>query len=487
MNPAYLLALVISASAAPAPPAKPPESLAIVAVDGCSQELTASSARLLRQALSAQPDSTVLSEDETLRPLGGHQRGSLADAERLIAAARLEFQEHGGVASLEKTLDEAMAILISLPPSESYRWRTLRDLASFQAMLYYYVGRRPDAEKALERILRVEPTFEPDHDSYSPDMWKLAEKVRKRLKEQTSATVSISSRPGGVPIAVDGRLMGKAPITLELPAGEYRVEALFGKERTLARTVRASGLTSVELDQSFDGAVRVASGPCFATNGDREARLVPLVKLSRFLGVSQVVGLWQEEPASGEVYLTAAVVDGKSSQELREAKVKVSAGQPTVELIGKLAQFISKGSAGPPVEPVVTKPRPANLAPRDEPLAGAVRQYSQTSSSQKTWGLAVGGAGLAAVAAGAIFDALAHSAYEDEKKAGASGDAAAYRAAMSSADSRGRTANILYVAGAVGVGVGTYLYLTGRSDAATLVSVAPMEGGAVAMISGVMP
>jgi hypothetical protein len=79
MNPAYLLALVISASAPSAPPAKPPESLAIVAVEECSQELTASSARLLRQALTAQPDSIVLSEDETIRPVGGQQCGSLAD------------------------------------------------------------------------------------------------------------------------------------------------------------------------------------------------------------------------------------------------------------------------------------------------------------------------------------------------------------------------------------------------------------------------
>jgi hypothetical protein len=484
MHSAVLIALAIAAPASSSTTLSPSsDALAIVAIDGCSQDMTSTSARLLRNALAAQPSVRVKSEDETLAKLGGPQLGSLADAERLLASARLEFLDESSLrGQAEKSLQQAMAILLSLPPSEPYRWQTLRDVASFQAMVNS-LHHKEDAERVLEKVLRVEPGFQVDRERYSPDMWKMTDRVRARVKAQATATLSVTSNPVGLSIAVDGRIVGKSPVVLEVPPGEYRVEGVFGTERRMARMVHVEKVTSVEVEQAFDGAIRLRAGLCMATDGSREGRLAGLIKLASAVGAAQVVGIWQEEPARGEVYLTAAVVEAASGQELREAKVKVVGGEASADAIIKLARFVAKGESTPPVEPMVTKPRPVGVA-KGRLGVGA---QAPASSSRRTWAIGAGSVGLAALAGGVAFDLMARSAYDDEKKAAEAGDLAAYQAAKSSLGSRKTAAAVLYGVGAVGIGVSAYLFLTGKEAPATTVGVMPVEGGAVASISGRWP
>jgi hypothetical protein len=486
MHSAVLFALAFSASASPTTTTtrgQSSDSLAIVAIDGCGQDTTSSSARLLRNALAAQPSVSVKSEDETLAKVGGPQLGSLQDAERLLASARLDFLSEAAMGDqAEKLLQQAMAILVSLPPSEPYRWQTIRDVASFQAMVNS-LHHKDDAERALEKVLRVEPGFQVDKERYSPDLWRMTDRVRARLKAQATATLSVTSNPVGLPIAVDGRVVGKAPVVLEVPPGDYRVEGVFGDQRRMARLVHVEKVTSVEVEQAFDGAIQLRSGLCMATDGSRESRLAGLIKLASAVGVTQVVGIWQEEPARGEVYLTAAVVEAASGQELREAKVKVVGGEAPAEAIVKLARFVAKGESTPPVEPMVTRPRPVGVA--GARLGVEVR--APGNSSRRTWAIGTGGVGLAALAGGVAFNLMAKSAYDDEKKAGEAGDLAAYQSAKSSLASRKTTAAVLYGVGVLGVGVSAYLFLTGKEAPSTTVGVMPVEGGAVASIAGRWP
>jgi hypothetical protein len=483
-------ALILVCLVGAAPSSQAADTVAVVAVDGCNQELSSGSARLLRGALVKQNGSQVQPEERTLSALGGPIRGSVQDAERLLASARLTFHdEFGSGGKTTKALDEATAIVMSLPPSEPKRWKTLCDVLSFQAQVYY-MDNKPKAEAALEPILRVDPSFQVDRERYSPDMWKLTDKARKRLQSQTKGTLSVTTRPSMIPVYVNGRNMGKSPLTVDLPPGEYRVEALFGRERALARTVNLKDAVALELDHALDGSVRVESGPCLATNGTRGARLGALMRLAAYLGVNQTIGVWQEEPEKGEVYVVAATVDAGTGQQVREAKVKAIGGKAAPDVIEKLAQFMSKGDAPPPVEAVVTKPRPMpkeNLALED---GGGANLFAQKKASdgisRKTWGLITGGTGLALVITGAVFDSMAYSAYKSEKDAAEAGDNTRLESYKSTAKSRGLTANVLYAAGAVGVGAGAYLYLTGRSPSTT-VTVAPTRGGAVVAIGGRLP
>jgi hypothetical protein len=398
--------------------------------------------------------------------------------------------EFGPGGKTTKALDEAMAILKALPTSESRRWQAICDVASFQAQVIY-MSNKAEAELPLEPILRVNPYFQVDQERYSPDMWAVTDKARRRVKARSTETLKVTTKPAGVLVYVDGRNMGKSPMTVKVPPGEYRVEAGFGKERTMARMVQVRGTTSVDLDQAFDGSVMTGSGVCVATNGTRDGRLKGLMRLAAYLGVKQVVGVWQEEPAQGEEYVVATAVDAGSGQQVREAKVKTSKGQVPVGGMEKLAQFISTGSAPPPVVAVVPKPSAAALAalraqpPEDFESAGVTKQ-AKGGWSRRTWGLVVGGTGVGLAAAGAVFDLMAYSAYKAEKNAGAAGDEVRYKAEKLSAHSRGIAAKILYATGAVGVGAGTYLFLTGR-ESSTSVTVLPVGDGAMVAVSGRLP
>jgi hypothetical protein len=84
---------------------------------------------------------------------------------------------------------------------------------------------------------------------------------------------------------------------------------------------------------------------------------------------------------------------------------------------------------------------------------------------------------------GVVAGLQARSAYDKEKSASASGDLAAYDSNKSRTRSMSTVADVLFVGGAAGVGVGTWLFLTSR-PAALALDVAPLPGGAVATLSG---
>ncbi len=105
------------------------------------------------------------------------------------------------------------------------------------------------------------------------------------------------------------------------------------------------------------------------------------------------------------------------------------------------------------------------------------------ASSRRTWAYVTGGTGLALLLGGAAAGLQAKSAFDKEKTASASGDLAAYDSNKSTAGSMSKVADALFVTGAAGVGVGTWLFFTSR-PAALAFEIAPTPGGAVASISG---
>jgi hypothetical protein len=448
------------------------DSVAVVAVDGCREELSSGSARLLRGAFLKQGGSKVQSEEQTLSALGGPVRGSVEDAERLLASARLSFREEfGSGGRTTRALDEATAIAMSLPPSEPRRWKTLCDVLSFQSQVYY-MDNKAKAEAVLEPILSVDPLFQVDRDRYSPDMWKLTDRVRRRVKATSTATLSVTTIPGGIPVFVNGRNMGKSPVTIDLPPGEYRAEALFGKERALARTVKIKDAVALELSHALDGAVRVESGPCLSTTGTRGARLGALIQLAAHLGVDQAVGVWKEEPEKGEVYVVASAVDSETGQQVREAKVKVGAGKVTPDAIEKLGQFIARGDASPPVKAVVTEPKPVpkdDLAARDDPMARDIVKAGRSRSGYRTAAYVSGGVAIVAAGVG-VYGFITSSAKSKERDDLKVGGAIPTESIDKAEDlkSQAKTYKTVGIVGittgavAAGAAVGLFLYASGE-------------------------
>ncbi len=124
-------------------------------------------------------------------------------------------------------------------------------------------------------------------------------------------------------------------------------------------------------------------------------------------------------------------------------------------------------------------PAPAVTAP-ERPATGV---SATAASPRRRWAYISGGTGAALLFGGALAGLQAKSAFDAEKKAAASGDLAAYDSNKSKASSMSMVADGLFVAGAAGVGVGTWLFLTSRSAPLAL-EVAPLPGGAFAAISG---
>lgn len=151
------------------------------------------------------------------------------------------------------------------------------------------------------------------------------------------------------------------------------------------------------------------------------------------------------------------------------------------------AEAVAQQRVEPKVEPKLeTKPPPKTekverrVAPTPPPPDEG---KPRAGSSRRTWAYVVGGAGLALVAGGAVAGLQAQSAFDDEKAAAAAGNLKAYEDNKSKARSMALVADGLYVAGAAGVGVGAFLFFTGKGPAVAL-EVAPIPGGAVATLAG---
>ncbi|MHB8874670.1 MAG: hypothetical protein ACYC8T_13360, partial [Myxococcaceae bacterium] len=130
---------------------------AVIAVNGCEDGSTSTLTRALRDVL-IRGGSDIQSEEETARPLGGLSRGSLADAERLLASAKNDLFDKGAYDKVEQPLRTALADLEVLGPSEA-RWRNVRDARTMLALLEVKLGRAKDAEEELRRLLRVDPDY----------------------------------------------------------------------------------------------------------------------------------------------------------------------------------------------------------------------------------------------------------------------------------------------------------------------------------------
>lgn len=131
-----------------------------------------------------------------------------------------------------------------------------------------------------------------------------------------------------------------------------------------------------------------------------------------------------------------------------------------------------------------TTDKAALLELASEAAAELLRRFDQTAprtSIVRPLGFVVGGAGVAAMAAGGVAGGLALMAYNEAKAAGLAGDASAFVIQREAAQGRMVAANVLYVAGAVALAAGVLMVLLG-GDSAPPLTIAPLvssDGAAV--------
>ena len=404
---AAIVAAVVLAS--PTAWAQTAGSTAVVAVGSCSSSSQGANARALREALGRKLGASVQDEAASAKPLGGLANASQAELERRLAAARTDFLQQK-YARVQKDVQDIREALWQLAPSDA-RWKSLQDAAALEAWIAEKQGSQADVDAALLPVVRIEPNFHPDKHLFPPNVDKLARQVAARAKGAPEGSLRVTSVPDGLPIWVDGKPVGKAPVNVQLARGEHRVEATFAGHRGLAHTVHVEESAGLEIDQSFDGAIWADAGPCIDGDADRNARLKTLVSVGHLLGVKTLVAVRGDEPAPSEKYLVATAIDVESGQEAREAKVKLGDSGAAPGAMDKLADFIATGDVAPPLEAtrggkVEAKPASLTAAPTStatEPAGGLTRTAPESGSGMRTASYVAGGTAIVALAAAGFF------------------------------------------------------------------------------------
>ena len=337
--------LVLGAQA-PDAGAAPSGSAAVVALGSCDSPASAISARTFRTLLAARMGTGLQSEVDSAAPLGGLATRTLTDVQHAVTEARAAFYK-GKVSAAVTALEGLSNEVRRLPPGDA-RWAVERDIWTLLAQAR---GKGAQAEDALRHVFRVEPDYQPDTALYPPSFRKLADGVRKQQARAPTSRLDVAISPPGTDVYVDGRKLGKAPVSLRLPAGSYRIEADFGR-RSLARTVQIPEPPAlappVELGAEVEGALYADGGPCLEPGKDRAGALT---RAAALLGVNRLFGLHAEGPPDRRT-LELGVLD-RTGAEVAEARMRLSAGQPETEALAPLADFAATGRIAPGVE--VTK------------------------------------------------------------------------------------------------------------------------------------
>ncbi len=322
-----------------------PGSAAVVAVGSCDATASAISARAFRQLLAARMGTALQGEVDTAAPMGGLATRSLPDVQHAVTEARAAFyrgQVQGAVTSLEALAGE----VVRLPPSDA-RWAVERDLLTLLAQARMKSA-RPAAEATLRRLFRVEPDYHPDTSLYPPSFRKDADALRKQQSRAPTSRLDVAVSPPGTDVYVDGRRLGKAPVSLRLSAGTYRLEADFGR-RSLVRTVVVPDpprlAPPVELGAEVEGALYADGGPCVEPGKDPVAAMSHLASL---LGVDRLLGIHGEGPADRRTLVLDEV--SRSGVKVQEARARLSPGAPETDALAPLAELAATGRAPAGVE-----------------------------------------------------------------------------------------------------------------------------------------
>ena len=351
MSASLVLALGASLVLAADPPdagSSRPGAAAVVALGGCDAPASAITARAFRALLAQRMGPLLQTEVESAAPLGGLATRSLADVEHAVSEARAGFYK-GHVPEAIGALEGLSADVARLAPTDR-RWAVERDLWTLLAQARLKSS-PASAEAALRRIFRVDPEYRPDTSLYPPSFRKVADKVRKEQGRAPTSRLDVAVSPPGADVYVDGRKLGRAPVSLRLPAGSYRIEADLGR-RSLPRTVQVPEppqlAPPVELGAEVEGALFADGGPCVEPGKDPPAALA---RAAAFLGVKRLLGIHAEGPPDRRVLVLDDV--DRAGAPVQQARAALARGAPETEALAPLAELAATGKAPSGVE--VTK------------------------------------------------------------------------------------------------------------------------------------
>ena len=333
-----LLAVLPTAALGQTPP---PDvaTAAVVSVGNCTAPGAANLPRALRNSLKSLA-TPVLSEAETVAPLGGASLRSIPELKKGLADARDDFingQVEPALRSLQALSDEVSR----LPPSAE-RWELQRSVLSNLAQVQDRTD-KPAAQAILRRILTVEPDYAPDPSVFPPSFLAEVTKARTVLSQSPTNTLEVTTDPSGISVAVGGRPMGPSPLTIRIAPGTYRIEGLWGY-RGLPKSVDVGApperAAKVGLSKSVEGSIVPNAGPCVFPVPTREAALA---RVAGLLKVKQLYAV-RTEVSGAEQTVVVEEFDATTGRDVLERREPIVPPGPVTDAAARLAESLTAPS-----------------------------------------------------------------------------------------------------------------------------------------------
>jgi len=293
------------------------------------------------------------------RLLGQGSNATPSELDRAYGGALAVYQ-NGEFESSVRTLRAILDDLEALPETEEsyFQWkRALLRLAYAELT----VGDQREFEAALARLARTEPTLQPDPEQYSPTFRRRFEEVKAKVRALPRRKLAVVAEGTEGTVYVNGRPMGKTPLTLTLPAGAYRIGGAAGALRvpSVAVDLQAED-RSVVLDFALAESLRVNSGPGLALPAERRA--YGIVRAGAWLGVDKLVVVSRVEEGQAQ-FLLGSMYDVRRGALLREGSVRMTAGGVPSVSLGALASFLLTGQSSRDVKDRTQEPREILVPP----------------------------------------------------------------------------------------------------------------------------
>ncbi|RMG19475.1 MAG: PEGA domain-containing protein [Deltaproteobacteria bacterium] len=352
----------------------------------------------------------------------------------------------------------------------------LLEVYAAQAMAYYYAGRVSDAQNRLTDLFTLRPDFQPDPKRLTPEIQSLMEEIRGKVQGAPPATLEVQATPVAAAVYVDGRYQGVTPIEVrKLTPGNHfvlveRPGYLVVQERAVAAPGQIARFTLEPAPKGRELLTRLAA----LKSGFVSGRISePAATLARWAGADEALVLGVRRLETGQVHVEAARV-APDGHLLAVASQDFDAEGPS--LMNGLSAFLTD---------LQTKDLPRG--PHGEPVTELHSGFS-LSFGPKTWGLAAGGVGAAAVIGGVVVGLGAQRRALEAQQIPQI-DEEAYQRARQEAMGQALTADLLYLAGAAGIGVGAWLFLQadeggGGDGLHSVLLPVPLDGGAALMVEG---
>lgn len=165
-------------------------------------------------------------------------------------------------------------------------WPTLGAAWALQAQVHRILHQDAEGREAWRQVLRVDPTFALDRDETPPASLAAFAALKKELAAERTSVVSLQTIPQGVPLFLEGRPLGVAPVTLHLGPGQYAVSAAEAAHASAPHALAVPRAGALTIDLGLEAFASAGAVAC-VESADGSAR--PAVHWAQLVDAPRVV------------------------------------------------------------------------------------------------------------------------------------------------------------------------------------------------------